>query len=228
MAKNTLEHHAVFIALLAKHAMKNSGERGKTTFIEGVSRLGMERGTRMAARAVLHGDKLTLGASQAYSEWRDDEGETVFTTERTTPTLITRAKKCAWNTYWRQHDLLEYGRYFCVTIDNALVHGFNGDFGCNIISNMSWGSPCCEFDWGRAMSDDEVSWVAKRKKELGGRCVKDFDYHLGHIIHSVGGEMREKLEAAGQKAVRDAKSEFERIFGTGYLEAAEDAYPGTL
>jgi len=55
----TIEHHAVMFALLAKHAIEISGEKGKEAILAGMTRYGNERGRRMALNALERGDKLT-------------------------------------------------------------------------------------------------------------------------------------------------------------------------
>jgi hypothetical protein len=224
MAKNTLEHHAVLTALLAKHAIESAGERGKEAFIAGVTRLGMERGTRMAARAILRGGKLNLASFQAYGEWRADEGVMDFVTESLSPVCLTRARKCGWNDAWRKHGLLEWGKYFCLTIDDALARGFSAELGCSVRHNMSWGAPDCEFDWKIALTQKEAAWVSKKKAELGTACIKDFDYHTGHVLHSVAGEIAERLSAQGQDIVDRALADFAAIFGSDCIDAAKAAY----
>ena len=62
----TIEHHAVMFALLAKHAIEISGEKGKEAILAGMTRYGNERGRRMALNALERGDKLTVLNSQAY------------------------------------------------------------------------------------------------------------------------------------------------------------------
>jgi hypothetical protein len=57
---NGLEQHAVLTALLAKHACLHCWRTGEEAFISGIKRLGIERGTRMAARALSMGEKLDI------------------------------------------------------------------------------------------------------------------------------------------------------------------------
>ena len=53
---------------------------------------GNERGARMAANALAHGDELTTMTNQAYGEWKPDyAGQMDFGTLRTEPTLQTLA-----------------------------------------------------------------------------------------------------------------------------------------
>ena len=54
-----IEHHAMMFAFLAKHAIELCGEAGKDAILAGMTTYGNERGARMAANALAHGDELT-------------------------------------------------------------------------------------------------------------------------------------------------------------------------
>ena len=53
-----IEHHAILFALLAKEAILECGDVGKKAILEGMTTYGNERGARMAANALAHGDEL--------------------------------------------------------------------------------------------------------------------------------------------------------------------------
>lgn len=225
--QNTIEQHAVILALLAKYALHYAGDAGKDAFISGVTRVGVERGTRMAARAILRGDKLDYVNYQAYSEWNSLPGQMNFVTVQTWPETVTEGRKCAWNEAWHKYGLEDYGKYFCVTIDAAIIEGFNPAFHCDIRSNMSWGARCCEFHWGIPMSEADQERLAAKRAELGDSCIKNFDYHIGHVLHSIGDELRSALgEEAGRRIVERAVFEFTKMFGREYAVSFENIYPG--
>ncbi|MDR2401707.1 MAG: hypothetical protein LBD73_08675, partial [Deferribacteraceae bacterium] len=69
---NGLEQHAVLTALLAKHACLLCGEAGEAAYLEGIKRLGIERGARMACRALSGGEKLDIVSFFAFGEWKPD------------------------------------------------------------------------------------------------------------------------------------------------------------
>ena len=124
-----IEHHAMMFAFLAKHAIELCGEAGKDAILAGMTTYGNERGARMAANALAHGDELTTMTNQAYGEWKPDyTGQMDFGTLRTEPTLQTYIAKCAWCEAWKKHNITEYGKYYCVNVDNAVYQGFRSDF----------------------------------------------------------------------------------------------------
>ncbi len=214
-----IEHHAMMFAFLAKHAIELCGKAGKEAILKGMTTYGKERGARMAANALAHGDELTTMTNQAYGEWKPDyDGQMEFGQLRTEPTLQTYISKCAWCDAWNKHNITEYGKYYCVNVDNAVYQGFRSDFVCTpTATSLSWGGERCEFDWGHPLSPDEVRALAEKKKELGGSCMKDFNFHTAHLKHTLSKTLIEALGDNGKKAVELALEEYARTFGEEYL-----------
>ena len=168
-----IEHHAMMFAFLAKHAIELCGEAGKDAILAGMTTYGNERGARMAANALAHGDELTTMTNQAYGEWKPDyAGQMDFGTLRTEPTLQTYIAKCAWCEAWKKHNITEYGKYYCVNVDNAVYQGFRSDFVCTpTATSLSWGGDHCEFDWGHPLSQEEVKELAEKKFRHNNICI---------------------------------------------------------
>ena len=214
-----IEHHAMLFAFLAKHAIELCGERGKEAILSGMTAYGRERGARMAANALARGDELTTMTNQAYGEWKPDyDGQMDFGQLRTEPTLRTYISKCAWCDAWKKHNITEYGKYYCVNIDNAVYQGFRPDFVCTPIStSLSWGGERCEFDWGHPLSPNDAADLEKKKKELGASCMKDFNFHTAHLKHTLCKTLTDTLGENGKKAVTEALKEYADTFGREYL-----------
>lgn len=221
-----IEHHAVLFALLSKYAMELCGEEGEEAILEGMTRYGRERGARMAANAAANGDPLNTMTNQAYGEWAPDyEGQMEFGQIRTEPTYQTYVKKCAWCDAWKKHGLTAYGKYYCVNVDNAVYQGFREDFECKPFGTpLSFGGDCCRFDWGYPLTKEEVEELGQKRERLGTSCMKDFTFHTAHLKHTVGKTLVERLKKNGEKAVKLALSEYEKIFGSEYLAILEGAY----
>lgn len=215
-----IEHHAILFALLSKYAITLAGEDGKEAILKGMTLYGNERGARMAANALAHGDELNTLTNQAYGEWKPDfDGQMEFGTLRTEPTLQTYIAKCAWCDAWKKHDLTEYGKYYCVNVDNAVYQGFRADFVCTpTTTSLSWGGTRCEFDWGYPLTEDDTKALAAKKKELGTSCMKDFNFHTAHLLHTVGNTLKTELGSIGEKAVEQALAEYTEKFGQEYLD----------
>ena len=67
-----IEHHAILLAYLAKRDIEICGEEGKVAILAGMTTYGNERGQRMAANALAHGDELRTMTNQAEGEWKPE------------------------------------------------------------------------------------------------------------------------------------------------------------
>lgn len=215
-----IEHHAVLFALLSKYAIEQCGEQGKDAILEGVNRYGEERGERMAQRALEHGDPLDLVSYQAYGEWRAQPGQMETAVLRTEPTLVTAIMKCAWCDAWKKHGLLEYGKYYCIPIDAALYRGFRSDLTVKPIVNLSWVDDPCEFDWSLPLRQEDSDRLEKKCEELRDSCVRDFNFHVAHLFHTVSEVLIEQLGRRGKIPIDAAVFRFIELFGAEYWEAA--------
>lgn len=222
-----IEHHAVLFAFLAKHAVELCKAKGEESILRGMTLYGNERGRRMAANALAHGDPLNTMTNQAYGEWKPDyPGQMEFGQLRTEPTLQTYISKCAWCDAWAKHGLTEYGKLYCVNVDNAVYQGYQDKYVCTPTTRaMSWGGERCEFDWGCPLSPEENETLASKKKELGASCMKDFNFHTAHLKHTISKALVEDLGADGEQAVSLALDDYVRTFGKEYLDVLEGAYP---
>lgn len=223
-----IEHHAMMFAFLAKHAIELCGERGKEAILNSMTIYGRERGARMASNALARGDELTTMTNQAYGEWKPDyDGQMEFGQLRTEPTLQTYISKCAWCDAWKKHNITEYGKYYCVNVDNAVYQGFRSDFVCTpTTTSLSWGGERCEFDWGYPLSPEEVKELAEKKKELGSSCMKDFNFHTAHLKYTLSRTLTETLGDNGKKAVEAALEEYAKTFGEEYLTVLDEVDTG--
>lgn len=223
MAHCQIEHHATLFALLAKEAVTRRGEDGQSAVLEGVFRYGQERGRRMAARALQHGDPLTHLSYHAYGEWRPTS-ETVEAGIRAYgANYMTFTKVCPWCAAWEKHNLLEYGKLYCLPIDTAVYAGFHKDFSARVLSMLSWGGRECLFDWQQPLED--LSALQQKQQELGDSCIKDFDYHTAHLYNTVSHTLIETLGEDGYAAAKAALETFIELFGQDYADAFAHAYP---
>ena len=183
----------------------------------------------MAANALAHGDELSTMTNQAYGEWKPDyDGQMEFGQLRTEPTLQTYISKCAWCDAWKNHGLTEFGKLYCVNVDNAVYQGFRSDFVCTPTTTaMSWGGERCEFDWGHPLSPGEVSALAEKKKELGTSCMKDFNFHTAHLKSTICQVLVQRLGEDGEKAGELALKDYTDTFGQEYLDVLEGIFPET-
>ena len=70
----------------------------------------------------------------------------------------------------------EYGKYYCVNVDNAVYQGFRPDFTCTPIStSISWGGDCCKFDWGHPLSAEDNEALAEYVDTFGQEYLDMLD-----------------------------------------------------
>lgn len=221
-----IEHHATMFALLSKYAITLEGDKGKDAILKAMTIYGNERGHRMAQNALANGDELSTMSNQAYGEWKPDYADQMdFGRLRTEPTLQTYIAKCAWCDAWHKHDLMEYGKYYCVDVDNAVYQGFNPEYKCTPVSDaMSWGGKRCEFDWGNPLTDAEVALLDKKKAELGSSFMKDFNFHTAHLYTSIGNTLKAELGEIADEIIAKATSEYINMFGQEYFDAFKGKY----
>ncbi|MBU3877488.1 L-2-amino-thiazoline-4-carboxylic acid hydrolase [Faecalicatena sp. AGMB00832] len=224
----TIEHHATLFALLSKYAITEHGEKGKEAILKGMTKYGNERGRRMAQNALAHNDPLNTMTNQAYGEWVPDyPGQIEAGPICIEPTYQTYVSKCAWCSAWQKHDLLEYGKYYCLNVDNAVYQGFRSDLTCRLMAPpLSWGGERCEFDWGHPLTEEEARLLAEKKAELGLSCVKNFTYHTAHILYTIRTTLETELGEAGKAVVKNAVRDYVELFGQEYFDVLDGVYEG--
>ena len=210
-----IENQAMMFAFLSRAAIEAKGEEGRNAIQDGMIRYGRERGVRMAEHARRAGDPVDLWTDQAYGEWKPDyAGQMEFGMLRAEPTYRTYIAKCAWCDAWKKHDILEYGREYCVNVDAAVYEGFGCGAVCTPVStSMSWGGERCDFDWGKPLSEEELKKLSDKKAELGTSAMRDFTFHTAHIYHSVSEELRRNFPQDAEAMIGRAVSDYTGLYG---------------
>lgn len=220
----SIEHHAVLFALFSKYTIEQFKEKGKDVIYNCVENYGSERGKRMAENAASNGDTLDFICSQAYGEWVPEEGEMEFGITETEPEFITNVTKCAWCAAWKKHNILEYGKYYCINIDDAVLNGFNEQFHMKATSNLSHGADCCEFHWGNSMNEEDITRLTKKKAELGRSCTRDFNFHTAHLLHSISKTLKNEFGEEGKLITDKVLERYTELFGEDYLTVLKGQY----
>lgn len=119
-------HHALLFGLVAKTVFEQVGkEAGEAAIQVAVRRYGEQRGRRMALRALVNGDELSMTNFLIYGEWRSGTGlgQHEISVEGAHVRMV--VPRCPWALTWMEADLSHYGRLYCQEIDQAIVRGFN-------------------------------------------------------------------------------------------------------
>jgi hypothetical protein len=203
MIELTPRHHALLFALLAREVMHRVGEkRGAQVLRRAVWRYGQERGRRMAQRAMAAGEPLDWVTYIAYGEWRAPEGWQRSETLDTAPDLVRHVTLCPWHQAWLDHDLLPYGRHYCLTIDAAIVAGFNPHLCLIVGGTLADGAEACTFTFQEAnLTSEQQARLDALRASLGDSTVRPWAYHLAHLAQTVGQVLVEELGDVGRQAL---------------------------
>lgn len=214
----TARHHALLFAWLSRAVVERVGaEQGEKVIRKAVRRYGEQRGRRMALRAEADGEPLTMFNYFVYGEWAPAPGDkTRQEMVETVPHARSRVYQCPWHTAWVDHDLLPYGRLYCLEVDEALVRGYNPDLQLDVLSTLSSDGDCCEF----------LFYEAHLTETPVKGSVMPWDYHLGHLFTTIKEVVVEELGQTGQDAINAGLADFAARYGREAAEAVT-AFSGT-
>ena len=215
-----IEQHAVLYALLEKEAVEQAGEAGRTAMTEATAQYGLERGRRMRAHALEHGDEVNSFTYLAYGEWSPKPGQMEVGEAPEIELYTTHVTKCEWCRCWNKHNLMEYGKAYCQNVDKCIAHGYDPDFDLGVNSLMSAGDAVCEFGYGFVMTPELREKLAEIRQRIGTSAQKGFNYHTAHLWVTCRRVLCEQLgETAGNDIADAALFDLTRRFGSGYTEA---------
>ncbi|HIR84046.1 MAG TPA: L-2-amino-thiazoline-4-carboxylic acid hydrolase [Candidatus Galloscillospira excrementavium] len=202
--------HAVMFGVLARAILETFGqEEGDELLWEAVSRYGEERGRRMALRCEADGVERDMAAYFAYGEWAASEGfeKTPLMDD---PYRHYHVLQCPWCTAWEEAGLAEYGQYYCRTVDESILRGYNPTYRLEMPAYHSMpGGDHCDFHWKDAPHTEE--FAARVAALAAGRsegCVKDFVYHTAHLYQTLTRAARDREAEKGRAAEQRARRDF--------------------
>ena len=208
----TPTHHAQLMAWIAKAVVAAAGEEeGERIIRKAVVKYGNQRGRRMALRAEADGRPRTITNYMAYAEV-NTRGAAKSKIVAKSPDARTYMLRCDWHDAWEENDLMRFGRYFCMEIDQAVVQGFNEELVLEVNGTMSNGAEYCDFVFRDAnfTLPKMAGLVWKMAVSPGRRVVMPWEYHVGHLYKTLGeviaeelGERAVDVMAAGLKDFRD-------------------------
>ncbi len=214
--KLTASHHAILFALLSRSVITRLGaESGEKIMREAVRRYGEQRGRRMALRAQRDGEPLTMLNYMAYGEWRTEPGESIQRSEEMVPHARSFVDRCPWNQAWVESGLLQYGRLYCLEIDQALARGFNPALRLDVLSTLSNDGCPCEFAFYDAnLTPENVDYLDRKKtaNQQNG-AVLPWEYHAGHLYAAVKSALAAELDERGEAILQEALAAFAQRFG---------------
>ncbi len=212
----TVRHHAILYAFIARSVIQAIGkDKGEPIIEEAVKIYGLQRGNRMALRAIEDGHKLTMDTFLAYGEWEADSDEIELNTEQHGSDFKTIITKCPWYETWKEYELLDYGKHYCSNIDAALVEGFNPDLKMKIDSTQTNGGEQCDFLFSNANpANTKIIPVQK--------TIMPWEYHTGHLFKTFSIVIKKWTKSDGEKIMKMALKDFYAFFSKEFGDKVED------
>jgi len=214
--KFTPTHHALLTAWISRAVVNSEGaEEGERVFRKAIAAYGNQRGRRMALRAEANGHPLTMANYLAYGEWAAEKGEMEMKIREKSPHTRAHVLKCPWHTAWKENNLLPYGRYFCMEVDEALVEGFNKDLVLEIGGTQSNGDEYCDFNFKDAnLTPMKLLGLAWKKSISPGKKVQmPWEYHVGHLYKTLSEVIAEQLGEKAGGIISTALKDFTDKYG---------------
>ncbi|MBQ2747091.1 MAG: L-2-amino-thiazoline-4-carboxylic acid hydrolase [Firmicutes bacterium] len=203
--------HAFIAGMYYNKLKEKFGDNGVDTFRHATQQAGLQRGHRMALKALRDGKPLDIFTYREYGELirTPDAPVTNLEVESTSPDYVYKITSCPWHVQFEKMGALEAGACYCAEIDEGLYRGFNPAIGFTAPCNLSRDGFCRHVTPNVFL--DEAPHVAQ-KNEL----AKTFDFHCAHlywcysdIVEMVFGEEgkkinKEVLEAYGKEYGEEA------------------------
>ncbi len=168
--------HAYIAAKYYIHLTETFGERGRQAFIHATQYYGMQRGRRMAQRAIRDGEELSQSTYNYYGEWVNTEEiikEGIANQSEPTPEGTRKVTRCPWHTQFKEMGLLDAGAEYCRYLDSAISRGFNPSLGYEVTQTLHTSDYCIH----RLASGDIFEGRERGKNPAG---LRSFEYHCAH------------------------------------------------
>lgn len=206
--------HAYIAAKYYVHLTETFGERGRLAFIHGTQYYAMQRGRRMAQRAIRDGLELTQSAYNQYGEWVNTEEiktEGCQNQMEFTPDGKLKITQCPWYTQFREMGLKEAGTEYCKHLDSAISRGFNPYLEYKVDQTLHT-SNCClhRLETGFIGEGTEKG----KKKEY----LKNFEYHCAHSYWAYNEVTTAIFGAGGERVNSLVLQDFTQDYGANMAD----------
>ena len=184
--QNFTERHHAFISAMYYKLLKEAGfENYRDTFVKATSTYAMQRGHRMALRALRDGRPLNFASYRYYGEWAytpesmaEMEAMGRAATEMTVENdnLHMKIHYCPWSNQYIDMGLTDGAIAYCEDLDVAIARGFNPRLTYTVDKVMHEKRDYCLQCQMCASMGAESEYGPKDPAN-----IKGFDYHCGHV-----------------------------------------------
>lgn len=209
----SIEHHALLYGILAQKICSMYPKEGKYAILNAIAHYGKERGYRMAERTKLFGEKCTMENFLVFGEWFPEEDKMEQKNIQNSPVYITHVTKCPWNSYWRNANLLKYGKFYCQMIDKSLIQGYNSSLSLDINQTLTNEGNFCKFCWNNINFDPDTQNRIKLKREwLKNSCKRSWEFHTAHLWWTCTRKIQDILKKDLSHIFREILNDFGKMF----------------
>lgn len=211
---------AYLVASFYRHLTERMGDRGKEAFLHGVKHYAMQRGSRMAQRAIRAGEKLDYASFCRYGEWTvSDEAlqsgtASVTEVRSVAPDYEYHVTVCPWFLGFLEAGAKEAGALYCACLDEAINQGFGGEIAFQTVQTMHDGD-CCIF----RIKDAGITELTKMDRHM--EYVKGYDYHCAHVYYAIGEVVKAIFGTEGEKICLAVMDDFNNRYGSEMAEALQ-------
>ena len=206
--------HASLAAWYYQALTEAFGERGKQAFVHATRHYAMQRGRRMAQRAIRDGLPLTQATYNHYGEWVPSEelqqtGQSNQSAVQPDGSL--RITRCPWHSRFVELGMQDAGIAYCRVLDSAISQGFNPELGY-VVEQTLHTHDCCI----HRLTTGPIGEGSEKGKHPAG--LRDFAYHCGHSYWSYREVAAAIFGAAGEQAAARVLEQFRQEYGPQMTE----------
>ena len=200
--------HAYIAAKYYVYLTEQFGKRGEQAFLHATQYYALQRGRRMAQRAIRDGQELTQETYNYYGEWINTEeirAQGCANRTEKQPDGSLHIFSCPWYEQFREMGLHEAGKAYCKDLDSSISRGFNPELGFVVEQTLHTADRCIH----RLLSGDVSSGAARGKNP---ESLHSFEYHCAHSFwayHEVASAIfRSEGEAVAAKVLADFSEDY--------------------
>ncbi len=201
--------HAYIAAKYYVYLTEAFGERGLQAFIHGTQYYAMQRGRRMAQRAIRDGQELTQSTYNYYGEWVNTEEIKAEGAQNRMEFLENgdlKITQCPWHAQFKEMGLKEAGAEYCRHLDSAISRGFNPYLDYKVDQTLHT-SDCCI----HRIETGFIGEGAERGKNPDG--LKSFEYHCAHSYWAYHEITAAIFQAEGESVNEKVLNDFANDYG---------------
>lgn len=222
----TPAHHGLLMAWIARQVFQRVGPvKGEMVVRKAIRHYGEQRGRRMALRVQEAQKELSMLNYFIYGEWSAPGSVQQKFEQSNHHDIRMMVACCPWRDAWAEQDLMEYGRLYCLEIDQALMRGYNPDLHIDVVKTLTNDRQPCDFIFhGTPLNlSNTLRLKLGKKVNPGKRVVLPWEYHTGHLYKAMTEVLISELGRTGREAAEAGLAEFAAAYGADSARVVAEA-----